>query len=313
MWLGGAVALLLFLPNLIWLIRHGFPFLDLMHNIRQTSRDVVRGPLAFILDQGVILGPAAFPLWIGGLLWLFAGIRGRRYRALGWAYIFVLIAMIALKGKNYYLAPAYPMLFAAGAIALEHWTESKRRWMRPAYFTAIVAAGLLLMPLFLPVLSPEPFVAYQQMLGFEPPTAENQDNGPLPQYFADQFGWEDMVLKVARVYHSLPPGERARTAIFANGYGEAAAIDFFGPKYGLPKAISNHQSYWLWGPRDYTGETVIVLGSSGRSEREHFASVVEADYAEHPYSRRDEHFPILLCRGLNGDLRTLWPSMKKWS
>ena len=311
-WLGGGVALLIFLPNLLWLVRHGFPFLELMHNIRQTNRDVVRGPLAFILDQGVILGPAAFPLWIAGVLWLFAASPGRRYRLFGWAYVFVLLAMIALKGKNYYLSPVYPMLFAGGAIAVEHWTESRRRWLRPAYVTAFVALSVPLMPMSLPVLSPDRFVSYQQMLGFEPPKAENQDNGPLPQYFADQFGWEDMVRKVAGVYNSLPPDERTRTAIFANGYGEAAAIDFFGPKYGLPKAISNHQNYWLWGPRGYTGETVIVLGSNGRGDREHFASVVEADRADHPYSRRDEHFPILLCRGLNTDLRTVWPSMKKW-
>jgi hypothetical protein len=315
MWLGGAIAFVLFLPNLIWLIRHGFPFLELMHNIRQTNRDVVRGPLAFILDQGVILGPAAFPLWLGGVVWLFSGRRGRRgrrFRFLGWTYIVVLIAMIALKGKNYYLSPVYPMLFAAGAIALEHWTSLKWIWLRPAYTIGVFATSLLLTPMFLPVLSPEQFVVYQQMLGFEPPKAENQNNGPLPQYFADQFGWEEMVRKVARVYNSLPPDERTSTAIFANGYGEAAAIDFFGPKYGLPKAISNHQNYWLWGPRNYTGQIVIVLGSNGRRDREHFASVVEADFIEHPYSRRDEHFPILLCRRLNMDLRLAWPSMKKW-
>src|ERR1051326_5974604 len=312
MWLGGGAALLLFLPNLIWLIQHRFPFLDLMHNIRQTNRDVVRTPLGFILDQGVILGPAVFPLWIAGLLWLFTGTEGRRYRLLAWVYLFVLLLIMTLKGKNYYLAPAYPMLFAAGAVALEEWTQRRRQWIRLAYSAMIIMTTVMLMPMFLPVLSPERFMAYQQKLGFEPPKAENQDNGPLPQYFADEFGWEGMVREVARVYQSLPPTERATTAIFANGYGEAAAIDFLGPKYGLPKAISNHQNYWLWGPRNYTGETVIVLGSNGRSDREHFASVIEAGYVSHPYSRRDEHFPILVCRGLKSDLRTLWPSMKNW-
>src|SRR6266566_7438634 len=121
-----------------------------------------------------------------------------------------------------------------------------------------------------------------------------------------------MAREVGRIYNALPPEQRAKTAIFANGYGQAGAIDFFGEKYGLPKAVSNHQNYWLWGARDYTGETVIVLGSNGRDDRDHFVSVVETDYVAHPYSRRDEQFPILLCRGLNADLRTLWPSMKKW-
>jgi len=151
------------------------------------------------------------------------------------------------------------------------------------------------------------------MLGLEPPRAENQRTGTLPQYFADEFGWEEMTRAVAKIYNDLLPEERARTAIFANSYGQAGAIDFFGPKYGLPKSISNHQSYWLWGPRDYTGETVIVLGSDGTGDRQHFKSVEVAGRAEHPYSRLDEHFDIFLCRGLVSHLHTLWPQLKNWS
>ena len=106
------------------------------------------------------------------------------------------------------------------------------------------------MPTVVPVLPVEAYIRYQKALGWEPPKAENQPTGPLPQYLADEFGWEPMVREVARIYNSLPPEERTRTAIFANNYGEAGAIDYFGPKYGLPRAISNHQTYWLWGPRN---------------------------------------------------------------
>ena len=112
---------------------------------------------------------------------------------------------------------------------------------------------------------------------------------------------------------ALPPEQRAATAIFANSYGQAGAIDFFGAKYGLPKAISSHQNYWLWGPRDYTGQSVIVLGSDGSGDREHFASVEPAGRTYHPYSRRDEHFEIFVCRDLNTTLQAAWPSMKKWN
>jgi hypothetical protein len=180
------------------------------------------------------------------------------------------------------------------------------------YVALIILGCVALAPLSMPVLSPETYIRYQRALGLEPSKAENQNTGPLPQYFADEFGWEDMVREVAQVYNSLPPEERAQTAIFCNSYGQAGAIDFFGPKYGLPKAISNHQNYWYWGPHNYTGNTVIVLGSDGEGDREHFNTVVEVGHTYHPYSRRDEHFPILLCRGLNQDLRTLWPSIKKW-
>jgi hypothetical protein len=312
LWLGALVALLIFLPNFLWLVRHHFPFLELMHNIRMSSRDVVRGPVAFVLDQGLIMGPLLFPLWLGGLAWLFFGREGRRYRVLGWTYVVVLGTFIALKGKNYYVAPVYPMLFSAGAVAFERLTARRTQWTRAAYIVLLVAATSALAPLFAPVLPVESYIRYQKKLGMEPPRAENQPTGPLPQHFADEFGWEEMVREVARIYYSLPSQERARTAIFANSYGQAGAIDYFGPKYGLPKAICNHQNYWYWGPRDYTGEIVIVLGSDGRGDREHFKSVAVAGRADHPYSRLDERYDIFLCRGLLWNFKDIWPKMKKW-
>lgn len=312
LWIGGAAALVIFLPNLLWLLRHGFPFLELMQNVRATGRDVVRGPFAFILDQAVILGPVSALLWLSGAVWLLV-TQDSRSRVLGWTFVFVLTIFIVLKGKNYYATPAYPMVFAAGGVALEQMTEQRHRWLRTLYAVLLVFISVVTAPLYLPILSPEHFVAYQQMTGLKPPEFENQRNGPLPQYFADEFGWDEMAQEVARVYNLLPPQERARTAIFANSYGEAAAIDFFGEKYGLPKAISNHQTYWYWGPRYYDGSTVIVLGSNGGRDRDFFEKVDVAGSVEHPYSRLDEHFPILLCRRLKMDLHELWPQIKRWN
>jgi hypothetical protein len=344
-WLGALVALLIFLPNLLWLIKHDFPFLQLMHNIRESGRDVARGPIAFLADQAMIMNPILAPLWVAGLLWLFFGKEGRRYQIFGWAYVVMLVAFIGLKGKNYYLASAYPFLFAAGAIAFERLTRRRLqsaaaggsmtldsaqlpaaprsadfagapadfKWLRAVYVTAIVLITVALAPLSSPLLSPESYIRYQKALGLEPPKSENQPTGPLPQFFADEFGWEEMTREVAKVYYALPADERAQTAIFANSYGQAGAIDFFGSKYGLPKAISNHQNYWYWGPREYSGATVIVLGSDGKGDREHFEKVEVVGHTFHPYSRRDEHFPIVLCRGLNQDLHTLWPSIRKWN
>jgi hypothetical protein len=312
-WIGALCSLLIFLPNLIWLIRHDFPFLELMHNIRGTGRDVVRGPLAFIGDQAMLLNPILFPLWLAGLGWLFLHRDGSRYRILGWIYVLILVALIALKGKNYYLSAAYPMLFAAGAIAFENLTRTRGRWSRSAYVGLILAAICLLAPTVSPILPVETYIRYQNAIGLEPPKAENQPTGPLPQHFADEFGWEEMAREVGRIYHELPPAQREATAIFANSYGQAGAIDFFGKKYGLPKAISNHQSYWYWGPRNYTGESVIVLGSDGAGDREHFASVEVAGRTDHPYSRRDEHFEIFVCHDLNTTLQELWSKAKKWN
>jgi 4-amino-4-deoxy-L-arabinose transferase-like glycosyltransferase len=313
LWLGMLVGAIIALPNFLWQLQHDFPFLQLLHNIRMTNRDIVRGPVSFLADQAVIMDPILLPLWVGGLFWLFFGREGGCYRVLGWTYLVVVTSFIVLKGKNYYVAPVYPILFAAGAVGFERITSRSFTWSRAAYVTAIVAVGALLAPISCPILSPESYLRYQAALGINPPAAERQNNGPLPQYFADEFGWKEMVQRVARVYDALPPDQRARTAIFCNSWGEAAAIDFFGPRYGLPRAISSHNNYWYWGPRNYTGDIVIVLGSDGRGDREHFRSVEAAGRVEHPYSRRDEHFTIWLCRGLNQNLQDLWPKLKKFN
>jgi hypothetical protein len=273
---------------------------------------VVRGPLAFIADQAMIMNPVLFPLWAGGLLWLLVARDGRRFRVFGWTYVVVLVAFIALKAKNYYVVPVYPILFAAGAIGLERLMQGQRigAWARSAYVVLVIAVGALLLPYSLPVLSPETFLRYQKALGLQPPEFEHQQNGPLPQWYADEFGWQEMVEKVAQVYNSLPPEERARTAIFSNGWGEAAAVDFYGPRYGLPQAISKHNSYWMWGPGKYDGSTMIILRSDGSGDREHFQSVEDMGAVQHPYSRRDEWFHIYLCRGLKVNLHDAWPNLK---
>src|SRR3954454_13613675 len=231
-WLGALCSLLIFLPNFIWMARHNFPFLELMHNIRSGHRDVVRGPIDFIIDQIKMMNPILFPLWAGALVWLFFSNIGRQFRIVGWIYLLLLIAFIVLKAKNYYVAPAYPMLFAAGAVAFENLSRERARWARPIYVVAVILVSCLLAPMAVPILSPENYIVYQKALGIEPPKAENQENGPLPQHFADEFGWEEMTRKVGDVYNALPPEQRVKTAIFANGYGQAGAIDFFGAKYG---------------------------------------------------------------------------------
>jgi hypothetical protein len=312
LWLGVVACVVVALPNLMWEIRNHFPFLELIHNIRMGNRDIARGPLAFIADQAMIMNPILFPLWVGGLIWLFFSRDGKRYRLLGWTFMVVLGAFIVLKGKNYYVVPVYPMLFAAGAAGLEKITSGRLvgTVCRFAYAAVVILVGVVLAPFSLPILSPESYLRYQRALGIDPPKAENQDNGLLPQYFADEFGWEEMVREVARVYHSLPADEQAHTAIFSNSWGSAAAVDFYGRKYGLPRAISKINSYWLWGPGNYDGSTMIILNSSGQGERAHFDSVEAAGRVEHPYSRRDEHYTIWLCRRPKFDPRQAWPRMK---
>ena len=220
------LAVLLFLPNLVWLAHHGFPFLEFERNSRQSGSRILRGPVSSFLNQALIMNPALAPLWMTGLVWLFSR-RAQSFRFLAWTTCLLMVFMVGVQAKNYYVAPIYPVLFKAGAVALERFTLRSRLWMRPVYASAIVLSGLLLSPLVMPVLSVSHFLAYQRLWhGFTPVRFEDEPAKPLPQYFADEFGWEEMARETGKVYALLPNETRSSTAIFANNYGQASAIDF---------------------------------------------------------------------------------------
>jgi hypothetical protein len=206
------------------------------------------------------------------------------------------------------------MLFAAGGVAIERVFAVRLTWVKRVFLAVIIAMGVLCAPLMLPILPPENLVAYMRAIHFEPLRTETSHTAALPQIFADQFGWKEMVGSVAHVYHHLQPEDRKRAAIFCQNYGEAEAIDFFGSKLGLPPAISGHQNYFLWGPRDRPGEVILVLDTDDEDERELFASVenlgqvVSSPWAM-PFERR---MHVFLCRDLKISVRELWPRVKKW-
>ena len=314
--IGGAIALLIFSPNLIWNIQHHWPFLELMRNIRATGKDVILSPGMYLVQQVLMLNPASFPFWFGGLLFYFFSRDDKSYRNFGWTFVITILIFMITHGKDYYSAPAYVILFAAGGLATERLIAVRPKWrtvLRPACFIWLALGVVPLLPLVLPVLPIETFLRYQSQLPFEVPKTERSFVGEtLPQYYADEFPWPGLVAATARVYHSLTPEEQQRAAIFGSNYGQAAAIDFFGPQYGLPKAISGHQNYFLWGPRQYTGDIVILLGSTEREAREQFESVTVAATLDSPYAYRYENRPILLCRGLKWNLQSGWSKVKNW-
>jgi len=313
---GGGIALLLFLPNLIWNIQHDWPFLELMRNVRATGKDVVLPPGRYLLQQVMMMNPVSFPFWFGGLLFYFCSRAAKNYRLFGYTFVLTIAAFMITHGKDYYSAPAYVLLFPAGAVATEALLRMRPRLqlvLQPACFVWLLLGVVPLLPLVLPVLPIETFVRYQSHLPFELPKTERSFIGEsLPQYYADEFPWPGMVAAVAGVYHSLTPEEQQRVAIFGSNYGQAGAIDFFGPQYGLPKAISGHQNYFLWGPRHYTGDIVILLGGLESEARQQFESVTVAATLQNPYAYRYENRPILVCRGLKWDLQKDWARVKSW-
>jgi len=312
LWAGGAIAFLIFLPNLLWNVQHQFPFLELQANIRRSGRDVPLGPVPFFGEEILAMHPLTLPIWLAGLWFFFGSKPGKSFRALGWAWILSAAIIVALSPRIYYLFPAYPLLFAGGAVAWEVWLDTQPAWRKAIWPALMLVGGPALAPLAIPVLSPEGYIRYSHALHLAQPAVETHKLGPLPQIFADQFGWEEMAAAVAGVYQDLPPEVRSKTAIFGQNYGQAGAIDLFGPRYGLPPAISGHQSYFLWGPRNYTGESVIVMGGRQDDLQLRFASVRKVARAAHPYSMPYEHIDIFYCRGLNQPLREIWPQVKNW-
>ncbi len=327
--LGGAAAFAIFLPNLLWNVQHHFPFLELQANIRADHRDVSLSLAGFFGQEVLSMLPLAAPIWLVGLWSLLRG----RYRALGLAWAIAAGIIFCMSPRIYYLFPAFPVLFAAGAVQFEQWLAGPRMpwikpvwikpvwikpvwikpvWIKPVWCALMIAMGALLAPTLLPLLSPEGYIRYAAATHLEQPRIETHKLGPLPQLFADQFGWEEMAAEVARAYHALPADVQARTAIFGQNYGQAGAIDLFGPKYGLPPAISGHQNYYLWGPRGATGESLIVMGDRQDVLERKCAAVRKVGRAEHPYSMPDQHIDIFYCQGFKQPLAEVWPKVKNW-
>lgn len=310
-WIGSAAAAMLALPNLAWQAANGWPTLEFMRNAQQW-KNAPLSPGAFLSAQILFQHPLAVPLWTVGVAALLFAKSLRRFRFLAVAFLLLLLLFILQRGKPYYISPAYPALLAAGAVALERvagrWTI---RWPLPAYAALLAAGGLVTLPLGLPVLPPETYLRYSEALGMRPPAMERGHDQPLPQIFADRFGWEEMVAEVARVYESLNPEERADAAIHTQNYGEAGAVDFFGPRYGLPRAISGHNSYWLWGPRGHSGRVVIIVGGRKEDHEKVFSNVEIAAVHRHPYAMPFEaDLPIFLCREIRLPFDKVWPRVK---
>ncbi len=312
-WLGGLAAFILFLPNLVWIVQHHFPHLQQLEVIRQHGRNVAFSSLGLLAEQALMVNPLALPLWLGGLIWLLADREGRRYRILGLAYLVLVVELLALNGRVYYAAAAYPMLLAAGGVAAERWLAAgRRRLFRPAYAALLALSGVALAPAFIPCLPPQTFIRYSQLTGINQPPIEHHRMGPLPQLLADRFGWPEMAAEVGRIYHALPAEDRAKAAIFGQNYGQAGAIDLFGPKLGLPPAISGHLAYWYWGPRGATGEVMIVMDDDRETLEKLFENVELAGHVSHPYSMPYEHFDVFVCRGLREPISALWPKVKNF-
>lgn len=304
LWYGVALSLLIFMPNLLWLIRHDFISLDFLRYIH--ARDIRIGRTDNFLTDQLVLNLATLPMWLAGLFYFFVMREGKPYRPLGWMFVIPLTLFFIAKGRSYYVAPAYPMLLAAGAVVALRWVASLAagwaRLLRGLMWCALAAGGALsvawLVPIF-PVNSPW----------------WNVVNRHSDQW-REEVGWPDLVQTVATIRNSLPGEERLRSGILAGNYGEAGAIDLYGAAYGLPQAISGTNSGWLRGYGDSPPQTLIVVGVSRDFLERNFESCELAGHVTNRYGIVNEetrdHPDIFLCRRLRRPWPEFWQHFKSY-
>jgi hypothetical protein len=272
-WLAGAIALLLFAPYVLWNAANGWPAHEFIRNAIH-HKMVPVSPMAFALGQVLSLNPGSLPIWLAGLVALLLGPEPRR-RILGIAYL-VVAAILILPGtsKPEYLAPASVMLFAAGGVAIERWSRAPRLgWLAVAAVALPTLLAAPIVPVALPVLSPDAYVRYSRALGITPPASERHEQVELPQHYADMFGWEEMAARAAAAFRALPPEDRGRCVIVTQNYGEAGALEHFGARLGLPRVVSGHNAYAYWGYGAWDGSVAIVLGGDEVAYRRYFEEV----------------------------------------
>ncbi len=310
---GALVAFVIFLPHLIWQFINGWPSIEFIKNASQ-FKNLPLSPLEFFFGQIADMHPFCFPILFLGLIFFLFSKYGKDYRVFGWIYLAIFALFIATRAKTYYIAPIYPLMFAAGAVGIEKIIENWNfTWLKTAVLTFLLGGGVLTAPLALPILSVKSYISYSDFLGVTPPRTEDHSMGVLPQHYADMFGWPEMAEAVAKVFLKLPPEDQAKCGIFTQNYGEAGAIDFFGRQYGLPKAISGHNNYWIWGPRGYTGDVLIIIGGDATDFAQVFNSIEQVGIFTHEYVMPYENnLPIFVCREPRVTIGEVWPRVKHY-
>jgi hypothetical protein len=308
-WIGVAIAAVIAAPSLIWQTLHGWPFLSVMLNHSLHRTNFTGTPFRFEIVQANAMDVVLAPLWITGLVAPFIGKQLASARFIAIAYCVAAAIDILARGKDYYLFPAYPALFAVGAVA---WARLPV-WLSAPWMALSAAAAAVALPVVLPILDPPALAAYLDRRHLRPPPDEAAAVGaPLTQVFSDELGWRALEKTVSAVYHALPPEDRRRAAIVASNYGEAAAIDVYGAADDLPPALSGQDQYYFWGPRGYGGDVTIHINGDPERWRRNCAKLdIVASFGAPYVMPYENDRPIFVCRGLRVGLTDAWPVFKR--
>jgi hypothetical protein len=274
------IALLIFLPNLIWQFQYHLPVITHMETLQKQQLELIK-PTDFILQQLVDNGIALF-VWLTGLVFLLFSSGLNKFRFLAFAFILIFAFYLVMNGKNYYLFGAYPMLFAAGAYCFERWLKTSTYALQGLVIALFTLPNLLIFPIALPVLSLNQTIAIFKAGQKEFPFLnfvvmwDDHKLHPITQNYGDMLGWEELTAKVAKTWQSLSPEQQKQTQIYANNYGEAGAIDHFGKQYNLPVVISLNSSFALWAPAKLDGRYIIYIDEQGGKNVKKLQSALES-------------------------------------
>lgn len=309
-WIAGCIAATIFLPFVIWNITHDFAHLEFIRTA-SSEKYASQNPVTFFSGLLFIMNPFAVPIWLAGFWFLLAQ---KNYRIVGFAVLTVLIILlINVHSKPEYFASAMTVLLPAGSVQIEKLLKRRYlRLIRLPYIICLTALGIFLIPLTVDILPVESFIKYQFALGMTAPSTEGHRMSSLPQHYADRFGWEQMANVTAQVYASLPDSDKQHCLIYGRNYGEAAAIDFYGRKFGLPPAISQHNSYWYWSLNHLKQDVIIiVIGVTKEDLLEDFEDVQQVGFIKSDYVMPYENeLPVFICRKLRRPVLELWNGRK---
>jgi len=310
-WLGALIIVLFLSPMIIWNVQNHFPTVQFYFNYGGLTGG---GPPGFFLFQLIGMNPLNIPLFFAGLFFYFKRAQIKSLRVIGISYLVLYVLFTILNAKSYFLTPAYPMLFAGGALFFEN-AFRRRRWITPALGAGIVITGILFAPLLMPILPPATFVnTYEVLTPLGNGGAGQANSGPFPQYLGDRFGWDTMTLTVSGVYNSLSSQEKSEACIFTANYGEASALTFLGRAYGLPPVISGHNNYFIWGPGSCNGQVIITVGLSMSDDLKSFDNVSQAAIITCTYCMNNENnLPVYVCTNPAISTQDAWASVKHFN
>jgi 4-amino-4-deoxy-L-arabinose transferase-like glycosyltransferase len=312
-WLGGAIAFAFLVPWIIWESINGWPTVEFWGNYGGFASG---SPLDFLISQLFTMNLFNLPLVIAAFIFYFRRAEGKPYRALGWLFVVLYVFFTLTRAKSYFLSPAYPILFAGGAVVLgQSFTRyASRKYIGIAYTTLLVASGVFFGLGVMPVLGPQTYSQYYGWVAAVSGANQTEGGQVYPQILGDRLGWDTMTATVASAYAKLPANQRAQACILTLNYGEASALNFFGAKDGLPPVISGHNNYYLWGPGNCSGTVLLTVGYSQSDMLKSYGSVTQvATITCKDCQPEENNLPVYLCTQPQVSPVNAWKTVKHFN